>query len=192
MVKVWDARKAVYDGLGALEWHRYLRAMWIISGQLQDLYSQRLSRYDRSLEGETLDLVRRVALMGESPDADVIAAGLHGRWKELLSSHGEYMGAGERNTWLVLRSLAGEISDSRRHYGAREWVNTAATRIWMEQERPLGLPMWINNPNQEAGADDPIMLTLSRLKHIIDEVAMADELDPAELKQRILLSAVIR
>ena len=58
---------AVYAGLRSLEWNRYLRAMWIICGELQSLYAAQLADYDRSLEGEALDLVRQVALLEGLP-----------------------------------------------------------------------------------------------------------------------------
>jgi hypothetical protein len=92
MVNVWDAGQAVYDGLRSLEWDRYLRSMWIICGELQEIYSERLSRFDRSLEQETLDLVRLVALGQEAPDVGVEAERLHGRWQAPVCSRGLYGG----------------------------------------------------------------------------------------------------
>ncbi|HEX3488085.1 MAG TPA: hypothetical protein VHU92_02045 [Streptosporangiaceae bacterium] len=41
------------------------------------------------------------------------------------------------------------------------------------------MPIWINNPNEELAAGSPVVQTLTRLKRIIDEAAVADELDPA-------------
>jgi hypothetical protein len=187
MANVWEARRAVHKGLQALDWYRYLRAMWIICGELQDLYSTRLSVYDRSLEGETLDLVRQIAIAQDvTPEVNSIAGAAYGRWQELFSAQKELMKIGERHAWLVFVDLTGEIVNPRLRYHAAEWVNTAATRIWMSRSVPPRQPVWINNPHEEASEEDPVMLTLSRLKHIVDEAGVADELDPAELKSRIL------
>jgi hypothetical protein len=100
------------------------------------------------------------------------------------------MGAGERNLWRVFSSLCRELFDARSCYKAREWVITAATRIWQEQGRTPGEPIWINNPNEQASEESPVAQTLARQRLVIDEAAVADELDPAELRRRILLFKV--
>jgi hypothetical protein len=61
-VRVRDQEKAIYHGPRALEWYRYLSAMWIISGELRDLYADRLAGPERSLLADSLATVRTAVL----------------------------------------------------------------------------------------------------------------------------------
>jgi hypothetical protein len=188
MVNVWDARVAIYDGFRALEWYRYLRAMWVVCGELQELYLSRPSGYGRSLEAETLDLVRQVAIMENvTSEASSGSGQLYRRWDKLFSAQYDSLECGEGHLWRVFVDLTGEIADSRLRYRACEWINTAATQVWIESSsHPAGEPIGIDNPYDEADENSPMMLTLARVKYIVDRVAVAEEVDPAGLKRKIV------
>src|SRR5262249_38592003 len=117
MMRVWDASNAIYDGLRELAWARYLRAMWIICGELQALYEDRLSGPERVLIEGTLGLVRQVAIMGEvTPEREQQAEGLHARWEALMSQREGGVKAGHWNTWVVFGELCGEIAGAYDQY----------------------------------------------------------------------------
>jgi hypothetical protein len=63
-VRVFDVKNSVYEGLHAMDWRRYLCAMWILCGELRALNEGWLEDGERSLMASTLEVVRDVVIVG--------------------------------------------------------------------------------------------------------------------------------
>jgi hypothetical protein len=167
-VRVTDAQNLIYDGLCALDWRHYLCAAWIVCGELQELYAERLTADESAVITSTLDVLRACAIEG-GPNTDTvrIASGLYERWQLLITERKREVRSGHWNTWVVFRELAAEVAGLSEHYSAAERVELAATKRWREEQRG---PRYLD-PDEEIDDDSPMARTLASLIRIVSGVA---------------------
>jgi hypothetical protein len=192
---VRDTEAAIYDGLRALEWYRYLSAMWIIGGELRDLYEDRLAEPERSLLADSLATVRAAVLEHEVTQSMASAASaLNLRWEQIIPDQSVPPGQGERlspghwNMRVVLADLTGEIAGTCRRYAAAERVHHAA-RMRFEEEPPPNGRRFRHRPDEEIDDSSPKAQMLRRIEAIVTGVARLgdnDERDPAQLRAHLL------
>jgi hypothetical protein len=186
MMRVSDSDSTIYDGLRALDWTRYLRAMWIICGELRVLYQDRLSEREHSLMDETLGLVRQVAMTGVVTGVrSQQAVRLRTQWETLMSQREGTVKAGQWNTWVAFGELCGEIAGSYDRYASCEMLYIAATDRWREKVRPDGRPIPMTG-DEEVADDSPMAQMLRRLSRVVSEVGNSNDTDPAEIRAGIL------
>ena len=194
-VRTRDAENAIYDGLRALEWYRYLAAMWIICGELRDLYADRLTESERSLLADSLAAVRIAVLDHQVSDSAASdATALNVAWEQLIPDQTvppDQLGAlrpGHWNMRVVLADLVGEIAGTCRRYQATERIHHAAGMRFEEKPRPGGRPIR-RRPDEQIDDASPRARMLSRIQAIVTGAAQLpgdDERDPARLRARLL------
>lgn len=185
-LRIYDAERAIYRGLGDLEWRSYLRAMWVICSDLQDVYADTLRLFDLSRDQKTLEVVRRVAIDGAiDPEIMESSSVLYGGWESVIDDRegSGHVGAGEIHLWLSLADLSGEISGRRKKYKGREWINTAITQFWEDGGTP-NAPVWINNPEEEIGGETPLGQIMDRVLRLIGAAEISNEVDPALMRRQ--------
>lgn len=194
-MRVWDTENAIYDGLRALEWYRYLSAMWIISGELRDLYADRLTESERSLVSDSLAAIRAAVLEHEVTEGTASSASaLALAWEPMIPDQTvphDQMGAlssGHWNARVVLADLMGELAGTCDRYAGAERVDNAVGMRFDEKPRPDGRPIR-RRPDEEIDDASPKARMLSRIEAIVTGVARLpddDERDPARLRARLL------
>lgn len=192
VMRVEDAADSIYEGLRAMDWRRYLCAMWIVCGELRTVYDDRWSAAERSLMTSTLQVVREAVMAGRVPDeVSGQAADLSERWQVFTSEHEDEVMPGQWNAWMVFRDLAAEVAGSSWRYEAAERVDLAATDRWRESfTRPGPIR---DDPDEEADDASPMARMLSLLQRVVKGVAgVPEELmrregwDPVNLQNRLL------
>jgi hypothetical protein len=163
---VWEARNAVYEGLLALSWLRYMRAMWILGGELVSLYAGQLTGSEQSLASATLDVVRDVDVAGhlmghEEQDAAALAV----RWGQVIAEGEQRAPGGLLNVWMTFEGMAAEIAGSSAQFYAADWVMAAAVRRWRD---PNDLRRRRVNPGEETADDSPLAHTLTTFAQIVE------------------------
>lgn len=184
-MRVWDAKKATYDGLRSLSWRRYLSAMWILGTELVELYADQMSGSERSLAAATLAVVRDVSASGDEAAHKRRAGELVSQWGRLIKKGRAYASGGQENVWATLEGMAAEIAGAVAHYYAASWVGNAAEDRWREPS-PRGF--YRVDHEEEVADDSPMARTLARFAQIVSGVARApeSEADPAVLRAQIL------
>jgi len=176
-MRVEDAAGAVYEGLRALGWRRYLCAMWIVSGELRAVHEDRVSAAEGMLMASTLRLVRDVVVGGEAVAGAVSdAASLYGQWNVMTSEWSADVMPGQWNTWMVFRDLAGEVAAVGPRYESAERVDLAATDRWREH---LPGPL-LDDPGEEVDDASPVARTLAFLERAVAGVAGLSEAQLSE------------
>jgi hypothetical protein len=184
-MRVLDAEVSVSEGLRGLDWRRYLCAMWILCGELRELYADRLTGAERSLMASALDAVREVTMAGEvTADVARKAAGLYQPWKVMITEREDEFEvmAGHLNTWLVFRDLVFELTEAGRQYPylAADRLTLAATDRWRESQELQPGPI-IENPRAEVVDDSsPMARTLSLFGRVVTGVTEMRETEMRE------------
>lgn len=181
-MKVWDAKFRVFDALRAMDWRRYLCAMWVLSAQLRILYNEQMSDLDAPLAEATLDVVREVVAAGSAAGKEARAAELASRWDTVITEGERVASGGLMNTWTTFEGLATEIAGSANRFYAADWVMGAATNRWRDPgQRRVGR-------SEEVSDDSPMARTLIDFERVVAIVAEVSEerLDPVALKEQIL------
>lgn len=194
-MRVQDAEDAIYDGLRALEWFRYLSAMWIISGEIWELYAERLTGPERSLLADSLAAIRAAALEREVTEGMASAAStLASAWEAMIPAQTappEHMGTlapGHWNARVVLADLMGEIAGTCDRYAGAERVDNAATMRFDEESRSGNHPVR-RRPGGEIDDASPKAQMLSRIEAVVTGMARLpddDDRDPLQLRARLL------
>ena len=189
-MKVRDVRKSIYDGLCAMEWYRYLRAMWMICGELADLYSDRAGDLDQPVITATLGLIRSVAVSENvSEESSRLARDLDTRWQQIIDDGEDKVFPGQWNMWMVYGMLASEIAGGCHPHFAAERVNHALTKRFMERPRTDGQNIRLVKPAEEIDDGSPMGLLLARVQGVVAGVArMPDAIkDPAVAREQLSL-----
>lgn len=174
-MRVWDTKNAIYGGLRALEWYRYLSAMWIICGELQDLYADRLTGPEPSLLSDSLAAVRAAVREHKVTDSTAASASMLAlAWEPMITDHD--VSPGHWNARLVIAHLAGEVAGTCRRYVAAERVGNAATMRFEEKPRPDGRPIR-HRPDEQIDDASPKAEMLSRIQAIVTGLAQLEYLD---------------
>ena len=180
-MRISDGKNSLYDGLVALPWRpSYLAAMWILGGELQSLYEPWISD-EVPLMASTLDLVREVAITGESPQAAARAWELADSWDPVIDAQNDEAPAGLGNVFSVFQSLALEIAEPGVHYDAANWVGNAAENRWRDRNDPGPL-------DGQADDSSPMAQTFILFLRIVSAVAAhkGPETDPVRIREQIL------
>jgi hypothetical protein len=186
-VRVSDIEDSVYDGLRALDWRRYLCAMWILCGELRVLYEGWLEDAERSLMASTLEIVRDVVIVGEvTTDMAWAAAKLSARWQawRRTALRLPWVSSGQWNAWVVFADLTAEIAGTCMRYEATERLDSAATERWREFQ---GRARFID-PDEEIDDASPMAQTLSLFQRVVAGVSHMpeSEWDPVKVHARLL------
>lgn len=184
-MRVWDVKKAIYDGLRSLSWRRYLSAMWILGSELVELYAGEMSDSERSLAAATLAVVRDVSVSGDEAAHKRRAGELDSQWGRLIKKGSTFASGAQESMWTTLEGMAAEIAGTVAHYYAANWVGGAAENRWREPS-PRGFRLI--DHEEEVADDSPMARTLARFAQIVSGVAGApdSEADPAVLREQIL------
>jgi hypothetical protein len=171
-VKVRETENSIYNGLGTMEWYRYLRAMWMVGSELLDLYNDRISDLDRPLIMATLDLIRSVAKSENvSADSSQKAVDLDAEWEWVIDENEDKVSAGQWNMWMVFGMLVTEITGDGEPHSAAERVNLALTKRFREKPRSDGRPNIRRvDPAEEISDESPMAQLLSRVQRIVSGV----------------------
>jgi hypothetical protein len=178
-LRVRDAEVSIYDGLCAMERFRYMRAMWIIGGELRDLYGEDSGERDRSLIADTLEVIRSVSMSENiSLESSRRASSLAAKWGELVDEREDQIFPGQWNAWLVFGMLMSEIAgDSKPHLAAGR-VNSALTKRFSEGRRTGRRGEGrIVGPAEEIADESPMAQVLSRVSRVVVGVAGTPESD---------------
>lgn len=187
-MRVSDIEDSVYDGLRALDWRRYLCAMWILCGELRALYEGWLEDAERSLMASTLEIVRDVVIMGEvTTDMARAAAKLSARWQAWRAERPgglPWVTPGQWNAWVVFADLTAEVAGTRKRYEATERLDNAATERWREFQ---GRARFID-PDEEIDDASPMAQTLSLFQRVVAGVGHMpeSEWDPVRVQAGLL------
>lgn len=196
MMRVKDAEYSIHSGLRGLAWRPYLAAMWILCGELQSLYADKLGDAERPLMASTMDLVRDVAIAGETTALADRAAELANAWNRLRDIReeevrlsavaGDTSQGGLIGVWLTFEALAQEIAGLSGRYDGAEWVAEATTDRWRGAEPGQTGPIWMN-PDETADDASPVARTLITFGRVIAGVAAArdNDWDPIELRAQV-------
>ena len=193
-MKTWDVEEAIFDGLRALDWYRYLFAMHLICGEFQQ--QCRVPPHDEgtvpgkdddSMMDHVLEVVGQVAASGTvSPEASDRAAGLWREWETLKERRDPArLDTGRWRAWVVFTALIAEVAGSRRKFIAAEYVDSSIRDLWEDLSGPQPTARWINNPNEEAADDSEWARALTRVEGIVRGVAAAADLDPAKFREQL-------
>jgi hypothetical protein len=185
-VRVGDAENSIYRGLYALDWFSYLRAMWVISGELEALYEDRMGDTERSLTASTLDVVSAAAA-GENVTAEIVqrAQVLADAWEKITTERENEVRAGQWNMWMVLGILMAELAGTCEKHFAAGRVNLAATERFREDMYRAG-PRYFST-DEEIDDASPMARMLKRIQCIVTGVANMPEAmpDPAAVRARL-------
>jgi hypothetical protein len=184
-MRVQDVSTSVYTALKALTWQpSYLTAMWILCGELQSLYADRSNDEEAALMASTTDLVREVAIAGESPQAAGRAAELEAAWKRAINTRKAQASRASLRTLITFKALAQEIAGITRRYDGADWVTEAAINRWRDWNDPA---LVLYNPDEEVPDSSPIAQTLALFNRVVSEVAVMQgpEWDPVVVRTQI-------
>jgi len=185
-MRVWDAKKSIYNGLRALPRRQYLCAMWILGDELRSLYSDRTADSEQSLMSGTLDAVREVAITGgATAEAAGRAAELAGRWKRLIGERENEVLPGQWNAWVTFESLAAEVAGTAGQYEATERLTLAATERWREPYPGRARRI---DPDEEIDDASPMARTLARFRRVVEGISKMPQWswDPVRVREQIL------
>ena len=193
-MRVGDVERSIYKGLCALDWRRFLCAMWLVCGNLQSLYEDLQSDAERSLIDSTLGTIRAVVMAGEVSLADrQEAAGLYAKWKVTIAQQEDDVPSGQWNMWMVFRNIAGEVAGAERLYESADRVNNAATFRWRDEEAESTGGLIVYDRDEVAEDSSPIAQTLEGLQRIVIGVSEISILimedvnwDPVKVRLRIV------
>lgn len=183
-MRVMDTELSIYEGLRELDWYRYLRAMWIICRDVQDIYRDRIKDSELLLIEATFDLIRVIALSEEvSPSAARRAMDLGAQWMRKIDYEVDDVFAGHWNMWMVFGMLASEIEGESEQYLASERITLALTKRFREG----GPRVRFVDPAEEIDDESPMALHLRHAQRVVTGVAQVSDAvkDPAAVKDLI-------
>jgi hypothetical protein len=131
-MRVGDAEESIYQGLRALPWLRYLRAMLDLCELLQAQYLDRLTTVEISLMSTTLRMVRSVVESGDPASDAATGSELQAQWAVLVDDEDSGVLPGQWNTRCTFQALASEVAGTVSRYSGAERLLLAATERWRE------------------------------------------------------------
>lgn len=87
MVTVGDAGYWIYLGLVSKPRRNYLVAMWILCGELRELYAPWIGADEKPLMTSTMDLVRDVVIDGDTDETVQRGLDLAEAWQAFRTAH---------------------------------------------------------------------------------------------------------
>ncbi len=189
MVTFGDAKCSIYSGLRSLPWQPYLVAMWILGGELRDMYAPWTNDEVTALMASTLDLVREAAIAGEP--AAVVTRGLElaDAWARVIEVKDGAPGAPGAllNAWATFEGLAQEIGGLSGRYDGANWATLAVGDRWRDWDDPGPIVMSRVNA-EEVVASSPMGQTLAWCRRLVWGVAgyAGPERDPVRIRAAIL------
>lgn len=187
MIRLLDAEDSIFDGLVALEWRRYLCAMWMVCEEFRVLYEDRSSGAERSQLSATLEALRQAVMTGEAAGAGMTESWRF--WSAILDERGDQLEAGQWNAWAVLRDLSAEVAGSAQRFEGAGRVYLATRDRWGES----GNGPVFENPDAEIEDSSGLAQRLSLLGRLVADIStmpesqlQEDGWDPAAIQRRIL------
>lgn len=182
-VRITDMEASIRGGLHAMEWRRYMAAMWIISGELQSVYADELGDADSPLIMSTRELVRNVA-RGVLNDGDESARELAGAWLECCA-HEDEVSTGLACLWGVFQYLVGEVTgETDKNRGT--WLFNVTRERWRTPEEKMRNEFRIYDPKEEIDDSSPLAEFLKLLQTIVTSVMdYSGDLDPVLMRATI-------
>jgi hypothetical protein len=163
--------------------------MWILCGELRDLYAPWTGDEVMSLMASTMVLVREAAISGEP--AAVAGRGLElaGAWEPVIEAKDAEPGVygGLLNAWATFEGMAQEIGGLSGRYDGANWATLAVADRWRDWDEPG--PIVMSRVNAEAVAESsPMGQTFARFRRIVSGVSRqtGPEWDPARIRAAIL------
>jgi hypothetical protein len=183
-MRVWDKEDLIYDGLRALNWRRYLAAMWILCDDLRSFFADKHIDVEDRLMASTLELVREVVINGYPEQSVTKAAKLAATWADIYTERQDEVLGEVLNAWATFEGLCQEIAGKTGLYYASDWVTKAATQRW---RIPTGRSRYVDR-NEEIDDDSPMAQTLTLFEHIVTKIAVwqGTEWDPVNIRSQIL------
>jgi hypothetical protein len=176
--------RSINRGLRAMEWQRYLSAMWIICGELQDGFSDELGKADSPLIVSTRELIREVVLGRANYAGD--ASALYASWEQQCA-HEDEVSHGLATFWALCRDLVSEvIGDTGKHY-ASSWIGNAVRERWRTPEERIRVEFPVWDPAEEIDDASPLGKFIELLQRIVTSAALySGDLDPVLMREEIL------
>jgi hypothetical protein len=188
MVTFGDATDSIYRGLRSLPRQPYLVTMWILAGELRDLYAPWGNDEVTSLMAATMDLVREAAISGESAGVASRGLALGHAWAPVIAAKDAERGAAALlNAWATFEGLAQEIGGLSGRYDGANWATLAVADRWRDWDEPGPIVM-SRVRAEEVDPSSPMGQTLAWSRRLVREVAChtGPERDPARIRAAIL------
>jgi hypothetical protein len=186
MATVWDAIWSVYSGLRSMPRRVYLVTMWILCDELRALYAPWIGADELPLMAATMDLVRDVAISGETGETGQRGLELARAWDVIWDAGEAEAPPGLANTWSVFMGLAQEIGGLAGTHAGAQWLTNAAEERWRDWDRPG--PILVNQEHaEELIGFSPMGQTFSRLDRVVTRVSglASPEWDPVRIRAQI-------
>lgn len=114
-MRVWDEEDLIYDGLRALDWRRYLAAMWILCDDLRSFFADKHIDVEDRLMASTLELVREVVIDGDPARSAATSAKLAATWADIYTERQDEVLGEVLNAWATFEGLCLEIAGKQRY-----------------------------------------------------------------------------
>jgi hypothetical protein len=188
-VRVRDVEKSIYDDLRAMEWFRYMRAMWMIGAEIQGLYEEGAAEQEQSLIAETLEVIRSVSVSEDiSLESFQKASDLDDRWERMIDEGSAL--PGRWNAWMVFGMLMSEIAGHGNPHLGAERVYLALTMCFKEGRRTGGRKEGrISGPAEEIDEESSMAHVLTHVSRIVVGVPGIPESvrDPMVIREQLAL-----
>jgi hypothetical protein len=184
-VRISNMEASIRRGLRAMEWRRYMAAMWIICGELQSAFADELGGADLLLIMSTRELVRNVA-RGVVNDGDEGASELAGAWLECCA-HEDQVSKGLACFWAVCQYLVGEVTGEIGKNRGTAWLFNVVRDRWRTPEEKMRNAFPIYDPKEEIDDSSPLGKFLNLLQTIVASATdYSGDLDPVLMRATIL------
>jgi hypothetical protein len=187
MVTVGKARYWIYVSLMAKPRRVYLVAMWIVCGELRELYAPWIVADGEALMSSTMDLVRDVVIDGETGQTARRGVDLAEAWEAFTAAHeDEAPCGGLLNAWGTFAGLAEEIGGLAGAGAGAQWFLSAAEERWRDWNRPG--PILVSREHaEELTESSPMGQTFDVLYRVVARVSglAGPEWDPVRIRAGI-------
>ena len=176
----------IYLRLMAKPRRTYLVAMWILCGDLRELYAPWTSAGEEPLMASTIDLVRDVAIGGETGETATRALDLAEAWEAFRRAHWAEAPGGLVNTWTTFAGLAAEIGGLAGEGAGAQWVINAAEARWRDWSRPGSI--LVNTEHAEELIEySPLGQTFEVFYRVVTRVSrlVSPEWDPVRIRAEL-------
>jgi hypothetical protein len=187
VVTVGNAGYWIYVSLVSKPRRVYLVAMWILCGELRELYAPWTGTGEEPLMTSTMDLVRDVVIGGETGETARRGVDLAEAWDAFRTAHeAEAPSGGLVNTWDTFAGLAEEIGGLAGEGAGAQWVINAAEERWRDWDRPG--PIVVNWEHaEELTESSPMGQTFMVFYRVVARVSklVSPEWDPVRIRSEI-------
>jgi hypothetical protein len=186
VVTVGKAGYWIYQSLVSKPRRVYLVAMWILCGELRELYAPWTGAAEGLLMTSTMDLVRDVVIGGETVETVLRGKDLAEAWEAFRAAHEAEAPGGLLNTWDTFACVAGEIGCLAGEGAGAQWVINAAEERWRDWNRPG--PIMVNQEcAEELAESSPMGQTFAVFYRVVARVSklVSPEWDPVRIRAEL-------